>query len=476
VFEPQEMTISQLQAAMGQVLLSARELVLYCLERIARLDRGKGGLNSVLEVNPEALFIADGLDAERARGKLRGPLHGIPILLKDTINTADSMHTSAGSLALANNLAPYDAHVAARLRAAGAILLGKANMTELANFMGERMPGGYSSRGGQVLSPYDPQASPYGSSSGSAVAVAARLCSAALGTENLGSIVYPAQQSGVVGLKPTLGLVSRHGNLSTTYSLDTIGPMAGCVMDAAIVLGAIAGRDEGDPSTWQQGDGPAPDYAAGLDGEGLRGARIGLPREGGEAACGAHALALARLHGVLREAGAQLIEVEELGPIIAETDVDPIFFCEHKSCLNAYLATLRPGQTCASLEEIIASNRDNPSRALRYGQPILLEVQGGTSGTQTEPAYLRALLRREEAIRRLDALFAQGQLDALLCPGPQIIAPATGFPSLTLPLGCDEKGMPMGCFWMARRYAEGTLLRLAYAVEARLGITCRPPL
>ena len=201
--------ILELQEAMNQQQISAREVALWCLSRIAKIDQCDGGLNAVLEINPDALFIADMLDAERQRGQVHSPLHGIPVMLKDTINTADRMHTSAGSLALAENLAPYDAHVVTRLRQAGAVILGKTNMTEFANFMGDHMPAGYSSRGGQVLSPLNRECSPSGSSTGSAVAVAARFCMAALGTENFGSINHPAQQNGIVGIKPTMGLVSR---------------------------------------------------------------------------------------------------------------------------------------------------------------------------------------------------------------------------------------------------------------------------
>ena len=260
--------VPALQEAMQRGEITARKLALLYLERIAQIDQCEGGLNAVLELNPDALFIADALDAERAREHVRGPLHGIPIMLKDTINTADKMHTSAGSLALAGNLAPYDAHVVTRLRQAGAILLAKTNMTELANFMGENMPPGYSARGGQVRSPYNAECTPSGSSTGSAVAVAARLCAAALGTENFGSINYPAQQNGIVGLKPTMGLVSRYGNVPTTNTLDVIGPMTSCVADAAILLGIMAGRDEHDPATWTLEEGASTDYAAALDRDG----------------------------------------------------------------------------------------------------------------------------------------------------------------------------------------------------------------
>jgi len=467
-------TIVELQEALIAGRLTSRELVLCYLERIATFDRCQDGLNAVLELNPDALFIADALDAERGRGHVRGPLHGIPVMLKDTINTADKMHTSAGSLALADNLAPYDAHVVSRLRAAGAIMLGKTNMTEFANFMGENMPGGYSSRGGQVLSPFNRDRNPGGSSAGSAAAVAAGLCAAALGTENYGSIIYPAMYNGIVGLKPTMGLVSRHGNVPTTNTLDVIGPMTRSVADAALVLAAMAGRDENDPATWAQGEGLPVDDARALDPDGLRGARIGVHRPTWDVLEGAKAAAFGALRAALEDAGATLVDVEDVGTLIAESDINPIFFCECKACLNAYLATLFPNLTCTSLQEVIAFNDRHAERALRYGQPILREVQDETWGTLTAPAYLDALAKRERAIAALDGLFEAQRVDVLLCTQPEFVAPTTGFPSLTLPIGMGEDRMPLGAYWIARRYDEATLLRIAHGAEQRLGVRCVP--
>jgi amidase len=462
----QDMTIVEIQDAMDQKQLTARELVLIYLSRIAQIDQCEEGLNAVLEINPDALFVADMLDEERKKGRVRSLLHGIPIMLKDTINTADSMHTSAGSLALADNLAPYDAHVATRLRQAGAIILAKTNMTEFANFMGENMPAGYSSRGGQVISPYNRDCSPSGSSTGSAVAVAARLCSAALGTENFGSINYPAQQNGIVGIKPTMGLVSRYGNVPTTYTLDTIGPMASSVMDAAIVLGVIAGRDEHDPATWTQGEGEPTDYAQFLDRDGLEAARIGIDRAKWDALTGARQDAFNKLLSALEDAGATIVGVGDLAKIISESEIDPVFFYECKSCMNAYLATLRSDLTCTSVQEIIGFNQRHASQALKYGQPMLLHIQNKTSGSLTEPEYLEALAKREGAIRALDEMFATYRVDALLCTQPEIIAPITGFPSMSIPIGSHENRIPIGAYWVARRYDEATLLRITFATES----------
>lgn len=471
----QEATITELQEGMNQKQLTARELVLFYLSRIAQIDQCEGGLNAVLEINPDALFIADMLDDERKRGRVRSSLHGIPIMLKDTINTADKMHTSAGSLALADNLAPYDAHVVIRLREAGAIILAKTNVTEFANFMGENMPAGYSSRGGQVISPYNRDCSPSGSSTGSAVAVAAGLCTAALGTENFGSINFPAQQNGIVGMKPTMGLVSRYGNVPTTNTLDIIGPMAGSVMDAAILLGVVAGRDENDPATWTLCEGQPTDYTEFLDQDGLKDARIGIDQEKWDALTGAKQRAFNKLLSTLKEAGAMIVDVKDVSDIISESDIDPVFFYESKSCMNAYLSTLRSDLTCISVQEIIDFNQKHASQALKYGQPMLLHIQNKTSGSLTEPEYLESLLKRERAIQALDGIFDVHKVDALLCTQCEIVAPITGFPSMSIPIGSGENRIPIGSYWIAKRYDEAALLRITGAVEGLLGVTLAMP-
>src|SRR5881296_4452380 len=248
------------------------------LQRVATYDRSGPRLNAVLEVNPQAGEIAEALDRERASGRIRGPLHGIPVLLKDNVATADRLHTSAGSLALRESVAPRDAFLVTRLREGGAVILGKANMTEWANFMTTSMPAGYSSRGGQVVNPYDPALSPGGSSSGSAVAVAANLCTVAVGTETSGSILSPANQNSIVGIKPTLGLISRSGIVPIAASQDTAGPLARTVADAAALLGVLAGADPGDRATRASRAHARPDYTASLDPRGLEGARVGVPR------------------------------------------------------------------------------------------------------------------------------------------------------------------------------------------------------
>jgi amidase len=297
---------------------------------------------------------------------------------------------------------------------------------------------------------------------------------AALGTENFGSINYPAQQNGIVGIKPTMGLVSRYGNIPTTHTLDIIGPMAGTVADAAIVLGIMAGRDEHDPATHAQQAGDRYDYTECLDKEGLCNARIGIEREKWTELKGERQQAFERLLATVQDAGAHIVEVQGVGEIISENDIDPVFFYECKSCMNAYLSTLRADLTCTSVQEIIDFNQHHAEQALKYGQPLLLHAQNKTSGRFIEPEYLEALVKRERAIHKLDAIFTQQQVDVLLCTQCEIVAPITGLPSMSLPIGTHENRIPIGSYWIARRYDEATLLRIAYAAEKMLGVHCAP--
>jgi amidase len=297
---------------------------------------------------------------------------------------------------------------------------------------------------------------------------------AALGTENFGSINYPARQNGIVGIKPTMGLVSRYGNVPTTNTLDVIGPMAASVMDAAIVLGMIAGRDERDPATCTQDAGESTDYTSILDRDGLKDARIGIDREKWEALTGVLQQAFNKLLSTLQDAGATIVEVEDVGKIITERDIDPVFFCEAKSCMNAYLATLRPHLTCTSVKEIIDFNKRHASQTLKYGQPVLLQIQNKTSGALIEPEYLAALAKRERAIRALDDIFDTHRVDVLLCTRPEFVAPITGFPSMSIPIGSQENRIPIGAYWIAKRYDEITLLRITSAAETLLDANCVP--
>lgn len=272
----EELTLRQIQAAFESGEMTSFDLTACYLERIADIDKSGPKLNAVLEVNPEALFIAEAMDRERQNQGTRSVLHGVPILVKDCINTKDKMHTSSGSLALTDHYASYDATVVARLREAGAVMLGKTNMTEFANYMTKQMKNGYNSRGGQVLCPYNPEGNAWGSSTGSAVAVSANLCAVAVGTETNGSIIWPAHNNGVVGIKPTLGLISRYGMIPISTAQDTAGPIARTVEDAAVLLGFLVGFDKHDVSTWSREGQAHQDYTQFLDIDGLQGLKVGI--------------------------------------------------------------------------------------------------------------------------------------------------------------------------------------------------------
>lgn len=464
-FQVEEATIKQIQQAMASGLVMSRSVTMMYMERIAQYDKSGISLNSVLELNPDAIFIAERLDLERSQGKLRGPLHGVPIMLKDNIDTADGMHTSAGTLALADSFAPEDAFLVKRLRMAGAVLLGKTNMTELANYMTERMPNGYSSRGGQVLNPYGPgRLHPGGSSSGSGVAVSANLCAAAVGTETSGSILNPACRNSIVGIKPTLGLISRSGIIPITHTQDTAGPMARTVEDAAILLGAMAGEDPADAATLRGSGGSQEDYTTYLDRNGLNGARIGINRGYEAGFSEGEKRLVSEAIEIMREAGAEIVEQTNLPHIGSDSTV---LLYEFKSAINRYLARLSPDASIRTLKDLIDYNNSHPKETLKYGQTLLIRAQFETSGTMTEPAYIRDRLQdwrrsREDGI---DRLLCEHRLDALFCPGITDAAAVSGYPSVIVPAGFREDGMPFGVAFTGTAYSEPTLLRFAYAFE-----------
>ncbi len=477
-FNLEEATIRGMQAAMEAGELTARQLVIQYMERIARYDQSGMKLNAVLELNPDAVAIAEHRDAERAAGESRGLLHGIPVLLKDNINTGDNMHTSAGSLALADSFAPEDARLVKLLRDAGAIVLGKTNMTEWANFMTAGMPAGYSSRGGQVLNPYGPgRIQTGGSSSGSAVAVAANLCAVSVGTETSGSILHPAYFNCLVGIKPTLGSISRSGIVPITYTQDTAGPMARTVEDAAVLFGAMVGVDPADAATLPSGGRTHADYTVFLDADGLRGARIGINRGYWNDFRKAEKELLEQAIQTLRDAGAVVVEGANL-PHIA--DHSTVLISEFKSALNRYLASLGPHAPVKTLHDVIAFNNKHPERALKYGQKLLLQAEYETSGKLTESEYIRDRLRdwrgsREEGI---DRLMDEHRLDALFCPGVTDSPAVSGYPAIIVPAGRRRDGMPVGVTFAGRAYSEPALLRIAYAFEqltrARVGPKLAP--
>lgn len=476
-FIVEETTIRSIQSAFESGTLTSRGLTLMYLERIAKYDKAGFGLNAVLELNPDALYIAERCDQERAAGLARGPMHGVPILLKDNINTSDNMHTSAGTLALADSFAPDDAFLVKQLREAGAVILGKANMTELANFMTSGMPNGYSSRGGQVLNPYGPGNFPAGgSSSGSAVAVAANLCAAAVGTETSGSILNPACRNSLVGIKPTLGLISRSGIVPISYSQDTAGPLARTVEDAAILLQAMAvSADPADASTLLAPDRSQLDYSSHLDKDGLHGARIGINRGYIDDFTQEEKEIIDQVIHRMKEAGAVIIDQTNLPHIGHNSSV---LMHEFKSAFNRYLASLGPHAPVKTLHELIAFNNRHHSQTQKYGQKLLLKAEHETSGTLTEARYIQDRLRDLKASREdgIDRLFQEHQLDALFCPGVTDSAAISGYPSIIVPAGCLENGMPFGVAFTGTAYSEPQLLRIAYAFEQNVGTRVYPQL
>jgi len=493
-FELDEVTISELQAAMAEGRLSAARITELYLGRIEALNQRGPELRAVIETNPDAMAIATELDRERREKGPRGPLHGIPVLLKDNIDTHDRMTTTAGSLALAGSIPPRDSTVAEKLRQAGAILLGKANLSEWANIRSTRSTSGWSGRGGQCRNPYVLDRNPCGSSSGSAAAVAANLCALAIGTETDGSIVCPAVMTGIVGLKPTVGLVSRAGIIPISHSQDTAGPMARTVRDAAVLLGALTGVDPRDAATAAApSDHVHADYSRFLDKDGLRGARIGIVRQrfwGYSPPADAAAEAAIEL---MRQAGAEIVDHAEL-PSSADFDRDEleVLLYELKADLNAYLASLGKAAPVGSLAEIIHFNEKNQQREMPFfGQELFLLAQ--EKGPLTDKIYLDALAhgKKRAGAEGIDAVMDAKRLDALMAPtgspayptdwvnGDHFLgassspAAVAGYPNITVPCGF-YMGLPLGISFFGRAFSEPVLLRIAYAYE-QASQARRPP-
>jgi amidase len=504
-----QLTILEAQARMRDGTLTARGLTEHYLARIEAVDRSGPHLNAVMELNPDALAIADALDVERRASGPRGLLHGIPVLLKDNIDTADRMTTTAGSLALAGSIAAQDAFVAQRLRQAGAVILGKTNLSEWANFRSTRSTSGWSSRGGLTRNPYALDRTGCGSSTGSAVAVAADLCLAAVGTETDGSIVCPSAINGIVGIKPTLGLVSRAGIVPIAHSQDTAGPMARTVADAAILLSALTGVDPRDPATAEQrGNAGQPrvagadtlarppgrlelsegkpralsDYTHALDANGLQSARIGVARQYFGKHSGVDALIEAAVDR-MKQLGAEIVD-----PVETATDEQlegyevEVLLYEFKAGLNAYLASLGPAAPVKSLAEVIAFNQSQQDRVMPYfGQERMLAAE--EKGALADDAYRVALeTGRRLARESIDRAQAEHRLDAIMAPtvGPAWLidlvngdhygggcstpAAVAGYPHITVPAGFVA-GLPVGLSFFGGAWQEPTLLRLAYAFE-----------
>ncbi|MEC0240955.1 amidase family protein [Paenibacillus dokdonensis] len=471
-----EADIRRMQAAMEAGETSSEELVRVYLERIGRYD---GKLRSIIEINPDAISIARALDDERYEKGSRGPLHGIPLLLKDNIDTHDALHTSAGTLALAEHVAAQDSFVAAQLRSAGAVFLGKANMTEWANFMADGMWAGYSTRRGLCLNPYGPgELFIGGSSSGSGAAVAANLAAVAIGTETSGSIISPASQNMLVGIKPTVGLVSRSGIIPITHTQDTAGPMARSVTDAAIVLGAMTGVDERDEVTKTSQGYFLTDYTPFLDASFLKQARIGIPRFYYSQLDPDRMQILEAALEVLRSEGATIIDPVELP--CQETNWNwSVLRYEFKKGVNDYLAPLPENIPVHTLAEVIAFNNEHAEQCLKYGQNVL-EASESTSGTLTEPEYVDTIRVNEEMSRAqgIDYALEKYNLDALLflgCEEGDDIAARAGYPVITVPGGIARDGViapggyitkgPQGITFIGTAYSEPTLIKIAYGYE-----------
>src|SRR3954471_9322718 len=482
-FELDEVTLEALRRGLNSGTFTARRLAELYLSRIETIDKAGPMVNSVIEINPDALTVADELDRERRQKGARGPLHGVPVLIKDNIATADRLQTTAGSLALVGSRPPKDSFVAARLRAAGAVILGKTNLSEWANFRGEHSTSGWSARGGLTRNPYVLDRNPSGSSSGSGAAVAANLCALSVGTETDGSIVSPSSLNGIVGIKPTVGLVSRSGIIPISHTQDTAGPMARTVADAAALLTVLAGVDPDDSATESSRSHLQTDYARFLDANGLRGARLGVVRK--YAGFNIHVdRVFEEALAALKHAGADIVDPVEIATIEKLDDPESqVLQFEFKADLNRYLAGLGTSSLVHTLADIIAFNLKNSGRELPYfGQELMEKSQA--KGDLTSSDYQKSLadcarLSRKEGI---DASMDKLRLDALIAPtdgpawptdfingdhfssGTSTLAAVAGYPHVTVPMGFVF-GLPIGISFFGRAWSEPVLIKLAYAYE-----------
>jgi amidase len=482
-FEWEEVGIAQLQEAMRSGKATAASLTRQYLARIAQVDKGPGGVNSVIELNPDAMAIAETLDEERKTRGARGPLHGIPVMVKDNLDTHDRMMTTAGSLALLGSTPAQDSFVVKKLRDAGAVILGKTNLSEWANVRSPRSTSGWSARGGLTRNPYALDRNPSGSSSGSGAAVSANLCAAAIGTETDGSIISPSTACGIVGLKPTLGLVSRSGIIPISASQDTAGPMARTVADAAALLSAIAGPDPKDIATEPAAEKAHKDYTQFLDASGLKGARIGVARQMFRRGGVADAVYDKAIE-TLKAQGAELIDPANIPSWGKLGDAEfQVLLYEFKAGLNAYFASLGDKAPVKSLADLIDFNNRNADKELIYfGQENLVRAE--KNGPLTDEAYITARKKCVQLTRAegIDAVMDQHRLDAVIAPsggpaaktdliygdrsigGSSSYAAVAGYPNITVPAG-HVFGLPVGLSFFGRAWSEPTLLKLAFAFE-----------
>ena len=475
-----EATIDILQQKMQSGEYTSQSITKIYLKRIAEIDKKGPALNAIIELNPEAITIAERMDAERKAGKVRGPLHGIPVLVKDNINTGDKMQTTAGALALEGNHAAKDAFIIARLRDSGAVLLGKTNLSEWANFRSTRSTSGWSSRGGQTKNPYLLNRDPSGSSAGSGSAVSGNLCVVAIGTETNGSVVSPSSVNGIVGIKPTVGLLSRNGIIPISATQDTAGPMARTVKDAALLLTALAGVDQQDAVTMESQHVAGTNYTAYLDAGGLKGKKIGIEK----AALTGHEGVVALFQdaiAVLKAQGATVVEIE-LQKLLTDINAieGTILQYEFKDGVNRYLSTANA--PAKNLADVIAFNKQNEKRAMPYFKQETLEHCEARGGLDT-PEYTEALKKLLTARTIIDDLLKQNGLDAIAAPtsGPACLidlvagdyrtgssfsgpAAIAGYPHITVPMGL-VLGLPVGLSFMGTRYTETELIKMAYSYE-----------
>jgi amidase len=482
-FELDEITISELQDGMKSGKFTARSLAEKYTERIHEIDKQGPSLNAVIELNPDAFAIADALDQERKSKGPRGPMHGMPVLIKDNIDTADRMMTTAGSLALVGSKPAKDSFVAQKLRAAGAVILGKTNLSEWANIRSSHSTSGWSGRGGLTRNPYALDRNPCGSSSGTGAGVSGNLAAAGIGTETDGSIVCPSSSNGLAGIKPTVGLVSRAGIIPISHSQDGAGPMCRTVRDAAILLGALTGVDPDDAATAASAGKAQTDYAQYCDPNGLKGARIGVARKYFGFNDAVDAL-MAQALDVMKQQGATLVDPADIATFGKFDDSElVVFLYELKADLNAYLARLGPSAPVHTLKEIIAFNESNRQKEMPYfGQDLFLKAEA--KGPLTEKEYLDALAKNHQLARTegIDALMDKNRLDAIVAPtggpawltdlvngdhvagGSSNAAAVAGYPNINVTAG-SILGLPVGISFFGRAWSEPTLIKLAYAFE-----------
>ncbi|HVT84920.1 MAG TPA: amidase [Chitinophagaceae bacterium] len=482
-FTLNEITVAELQEKVQKGEYTYEQITDMYLQRIDALDKKGPAINAVIELNPDAKSIAKEMDNERKKGKIRSPLHGIPVLIKDNIDTADKMKTSAGSLALANSIALKDSFVAQKLRQAGAVILGKTNLSEWANIRSNHSTSGWSGRGGLTKNPYALDRNACGSSSGTGAAISANFATVGIGTETDGSIVCPSTHNGLVGIKPTVGLISRSGIIPISHSQDTAGPMCRCVADAAALLGVLTGTDPGDPATNESGGKALKDYSKFLDKDGLKGARIGVARKFFGFNDKVDQL-MNQAIDVMKQHGAIIVDPADVPNTGKYDDTEfLVFLYELKADLNAYLAGLGPNAAVKTLKDVIDFNEKNKDKEMPYfGQETFLKAQ--EKGPLTSKEYLDALaknhrLSREEGI---DAIMNKEKLDALIAPtgepawvtdlingdhftgGYSTPSAVAGYPHITVPAGMIF-GLPIGISFFGKAWSEPVLIKIAYAFE-----------